>query len=61
MPGVPLEDWGSAGSVGMHWEGRLTYTESLTSTDVRDPVISVLTFAWFEDTGYYGVDWSYAE
>ena len=58
---MPLEDFGSTGSAGMHWEGRLTYTESLTSTDVRDPVYSVFTFAWFEDTGFYIVNWNYAE
>ena len=61
LRGIALEDVGGSGSASAHWEGRLIYSESMTSTDVRDPVVSDFTFAWFEDSGYYKVDWTYSE
>ena len=61
LPGLLLENAGRVGSKSMHWEGRVAYTEVMTSTDVRDPVISDFTFAWFEDSGYYQVNWNYSE
>ena len=33
----------------------------LTYVDVRDPSFSSLTLAWFEDSGWYIVDWSQSE
>ena len=60
MPGLPLEN-SEGQSIGFHWEGRLAFTEMMTYTDVRDPVISSFTLAWFEDSGWYEVDWNYKE
>ena len=55
--GVPLEDQGSQGSAGSHWEARHMLGDYMISTDYLDGVISDISIALFEDTGYYKVNY----
>ena len=55
--GIPLENQGGEGSVGSHWESRYMLGDYMISTDYADLVISDITLALFEDTGYYKVDY----
>ena len=57
LPGVPLENQGGEGSVGSHWESRYMLGDYMISTDYDDTVISDITLALFEDTGFYEVDY----
>jgi hypothetical protein len=59
---VPLEDFGTAGSQGSHWEKRLLMNEYMTAT-FNDfvPVFSDLTYALFEDLGFYCPIYSVAD
>ena len=55
LEGVPLENQGSAGSSGSHWEARYMLGDYMISTDYLDNVISDISLALFEDSGYYKV------
>ena len=57
LPGVPLENQGGEGSIGSHWEARYMLGDYMLSTDYGDTVISDITLALFEDTGFYKVDY----
>ena len=57
LPGVPLENQGGEGSVGSHWESRYMLGDYMISTDYDDCVLSDITLALFEDTGFYEVDY----
>lgn len=51
--GIPLENYGGAGSVGSHWESRYMLGDYMISNDYSDNVISDITLALFEDSGIY--------
>jgi len=53
MAGGPLEDEGSAGSAGSHWEKLFFSSEFMSAATVSNPVISELTIALLEDSGWY--------
>lgn len=53
LPGGPLEDNGSAGSAGSHWEKLFFSSEFMSAASVSNPVISQLTIALLEDSGWY--------
>jgi len=55
LEGVPLENQGLAGSAGSHWEARYMLGDYMISTDYLDNVISDISLALFEDSGYYKV------
>jgi len=57
LSGIPLENQGGEGSVGSHWEARYMLGDYMISTDYIDYVISDITLALFEDTGYYKVNY----
>ena len=57
LTGVPLENQGAKGSVGSHWEARYMLGDYMISTDYIDNVISDITFAIFEDSGLYQVEY----
>ncbi|KAK9066693.1 hypothetical protein SSX86_014016 [Deinandra increscens subsp. villosa] len=59
--GLELEDGGGRGTSGSHWEKRLLMNEIMTgSVDTRS-VISKMTLALLEDSGWYEANYSMAE
>ena len=53
LEGVEIESQGGAGSAGSHWEARTMLGDYMISTDYDDVVISDITLALFEDSGWY--------
>ncbi|CAK9859449.1 unnamed protein product [Sphagnum jensenii] len=61
FPGLELEDGGGRGTAGSHWEKRLLMNEIMTgSVDTRS-VVSAMTLALLEDSGWYKANYSMAE
>eukprot|EP00850_Spirogloea_muscicola_P006385 SM000030S11394 [mRNA] locus=s30:428293:434659:- [translate_table: standard] len=59
--GLELEDGGGRGTAGSHWEKRLLMNEIMTgSVDTRS-VVSAMTLALLEDSGWYVADYTRAE
>ncbi|KAI3759066.1 hypothetical protein L6452_06639 [Arctium lappa] len=59
--GVELEDGGGRGTSGSHWEKRLLMNEIMTgSVDTRS-VVSKMTLALLEDSGWYQANYSMAD
>ncbi|KAG0610529.1 hypothetical protein M758_7G072700 [Ceratodon purpureus] len=59
--GLELEDGGGRGTAGSHWEKRLLMNEIMTgSVDTRS-VVSAMTLALLEDSGWYKANYSMAE
>ena len=57
LDGIPLEDQGGDGSVGSHWEGRYMLGDYMVSVNYNENVISDITLALFEDSGWYQVNY----
>ena len=57
LEGVELENQGSSGSVGSHWEARIMMGDIMTSTDNYEYSISEITLALLEDSGWYKVNY----
>ena len=57
LSGIQLENQGSTGSIGSHWDARYMLGDYMISTDYVDSVISDITLALFEDTGFYQVNY----
>jgi len=54
IKGVEVENQGTGGSAGSHWEGRILLGEYMTSENYEDEVvISEFTLALLEDSGWY--------
>ncbi|CAJ2675541.1 unnamed protein product [Trifolium pratense] len=59
--GLELEDGGGRGTSGSHWEKRLLMNEIMTgSVDTRS-VVSNMTLALLEDSGWYKANYSMAD
>ncbi|KAI7747342.1 hypothetical protein M8C21_019370, partial [Ambrosia artemisiifolia] len=59
--GLELEDGGGIGTSGSHWEKRLLMNEIMTgSVDTRS-VVSKMTLALLEDSGWYEANYSMAD
>ncbi|MCL7035439.1 hypothetical protein MKW94_001301 [Papaver nudicaule] len=59
--GLELEDGGGRGTSGSHWEKRLLMNEIMTgSVDTRS-VVSRMTLALLEDSGWYKANYSMAD
>ncbi|KAH9604464.1 hypothetical protein KSS87_016379 [Heliosperma pusillum] len=59
--GLELEDGGGRGTSGSHWEKRLLMNEIMTgSVDTRS-VVSPMTLALLEDSGWYKVNYRMAD
>ncbi|KMT19291.1 hypothetical protein BVRB_1g012970 [Beta vulgaris subsp. vulgaris] len=59
--GLELEDGGGRGTSGSHWEKRLLMNEIMTgSVDTRS-VVSTMTLAILEDSGWYKANYSMAD
>ena len=57
IKGVELENQGGDGSAGSHWEARYMLGDYMISTDYPEVTISDITLAYFEDTGFYKVNY----
>lgn len=57
ITGMQMENQGSTGSVGSHWERTVTYDELMTASRIGPTkTFSSLTMAIFRDSGWYVVD-----
>ena len=56
LEGVELEDLNRS-SAGSHWDSRIMFSDFMISHIPSNPIYSAITFAYFEDTGYYKVNW----
>ena len=57
LEGIPLENYGGQGSAGSHWETRYMLGDYMIATDYPEIVISDITLAVFEDSGFYKVNY----
>ena len=57
LTGVELENQGGDGSAGSHWEARIMLGDYMLSTDYPELVVSDITLAVFEDSGWYTVNY----
>ena len=58
--GLPLEYNGGAGTVGAHWSKKYMNTDYMIGDSYGENLISELSLAMFEDSGWYKVDYSHA-
>ncbi|ELU01743.1 hypothetical protein CAPTEDRAFT_106683, partial [Capitella teleta] len=61
LEGAELEDQGIIGTALTHWEKRVFENEVMTGTYTQSPLMSRITLALLEDSGWYIVDYSQAE
>lgn len=61
LEGAELENQGMFGTFLTHWEKRIFENEAMTGTYTQNPVISRITLALMEDTGWYSVNYLFAE
>ena len=57
IEGIRLEDLGGEGIAGFHWDPRYMLGDYMISLDYFDTVISDITLALFEDSGFYKVNY----
>ena len=57
IEGIELENQGGDGSAGSHWEARIMLGDYMISTDYPEIVISEISLALLEDTGWYYVNY----
>ncbi|XP_038599514.1 leishmanolysin-like peptidase [Tachyglossus aculeatus] len=61
LEGLELENQGGPGTELNHWEKRLLENEAMTGSHTRNRVMSRLTLALMEDTGWYRANYSMAQ
>lgn len=59
--GAELENQGGSGTVNSHWEKRLFPYEYMNPISESTMIRSALTLAYFEDSGWYQVDYTHAQ
>ena len=59
MVGMELENQGTTGTSGSHWEKRLMSNDFMIGTIIIDMLYSDITLALFEDSGWYTVNYDY--
>lgn len=57
LEGVELEDQGGVGTAGSHWEQRIMHGDFMISESLTENVISEISLALFEDSGWYRVNY----
>ena len=57
LTGVELENQGGTGTVNGHWETRVMLGDYMIGSDYGETVISEITLAVFEDSGWYKVNY----
>lgn len=55
--GIELENQGSQGSIGGHWESRIMLGDIMNAASYEDIALSDITLALFEDSGWYNVEY----
>jgi len=53
LRGVEVENQGSSGSLGSHWERTVLFNEAMTASDIHNPAYSKFTLSLLEDSGWY--------
>lgn len=61
IEGAFLENEGSSGSAGSHFERRIFFNEFMTASSITDSVISEFTLALLQSTGWYTASFSNVE
>ncbi|XGW06157.1 hypothetical protein V3C99_016462 [Haemonchus contortus] len=61
LEGAELENQGISGTLGSHWEKRAFENELMTADSTHLPVLSRLSLALLEDSGWYKVNYDKAE
>ena len=61
LTGIELEEYGSSGTAGSHWDMRIMYNDFMIGKDHQDPIYSTISLALMKDTGWYEVDYSKAD
>lgn len=61
LEGMELENQGGMGTELNHWEKRLLENEAMTGSHTQNRVLSRITLALMEDTGWYRANYSMAE
>jgi hypothetical protein len=57
MQGIELEDQGGVGTAGSHWESRVMYGDYMIGESIDENIISEITLALLEDSGWYKVNY----
>ena len=57
IKGIPLENQGGAGTEGSHWETRYMLGDYMIGADYTEIVISDISLALLEDTGFYKINY----
>jgi hypothetical protein len=57
LQGVELEDQGGSGTAGSHWESRVMLGDFMIGESYPENVISEISLALFEDSGWYKVNY----
>ena len=60
MIGLELEDFGGVDTASSHWEQRILSMEFMIGYISSAAPVSVFSFAVFEDSGWYKMNWDYA-
>ncbi|CAG9760954.1 unnamed protein product [Ceutorhynchus assimilis] len=60
LEGAELEDQGGEETALTHWEKRVFENEAMTGSHTQNPIISRITLALMEDTGWYIANYSMA-
>jgi hypothetical protein len=61
LTGLELEEFGGPGTAGSHWEKRVVLDELMAPTITQSSVLSSLTLALLDDSGWYTVDYRMAQ
>jgi len=61
LEGAPLEDQGGAGTAASHWEKAVFMDEVMTGSASSAPVLSNVTLALLEDSGWYFPNYEFGE
>eukprot|EP01084_Bolivina_argentea_P141764 249094_1 len=67
MDGIELEDWSQSlgaslnGALASHWDLRILINDVMVSQPQGSPVYGMFTLALFADTGWYQMNWDYAQ
>lgn len=59
--GMFLENEGSDGSKGSHWDKSYILNECMISNSIKSPSWTAFTHALFEDSGWYKADYTYTQ
>ena len=57
LDGVEIENQGGTSTAGSHWEARVMLTDYMMGQSYDEVVISDITFALFEDSGWYQMNY----